>query len=140
MTRSTIHREGNSGKLFAQLHPQLQLVADTAAEAGCSFKVTTGYRDPAAQQIAFDTGKSKARPGQSPHNKKPARAFDFIPHPFTGWNDITAFRERAKMFRAAGEKVKHPVTWGRDWDGDGDETDQTLMDAPHIELKGWKTL
>lgn len=140
MAASKVHLEGKSGKLFAELDPRLQRVANEAALAGCGFKVTTGYRNPADQLAAFKAGKSKAKPGQSPHNIKPARAFDFIPHPFTGWEDIAQFRVRAAMFLGAGKKIGIPVTWGRDWDGDGDETDQTLMDAPHIELKGWKGL
>jgi peptidoglycan L-alanyl-D-glutamate endopeptidase CwlK len=143
MPSSSVHLRGKSGKLFAQLDKRLQAVANEAALAGCGFTVTTGYRSDADQLKAFKAGLSRAKPGQSPHNKTPARAFDFIPFPFTGWEGAAAleqFRVRARMFLAAGRKIGIPVIWGRDWDGDGDETDQTLMDAPHIELKGWKDL
>lgn len=133
-----IHQQGASGKLFAAVDPRLQSVANEAAKAGCGFKVTTGYRSSKEQQAKFEAGLSKAKPGQSPHNQKPARAFDFIPHPFTGWNDIASFRRCARAFIDAGKRLNIPVTWGRDWDGDGDETDQKLMDGPHIELKGWR--
>lgn len=150
MTETPIHLLGPSGVRYQELDPRLQKVIDEAVKRGLTFKITCGYRNPAAQLAAYNAGKSKAKPGQSAHNRKPARAFDFIPHPFKGWGDtgtkaerlacIQDFRRCAYAFKEAGKAVGVPVTWGRDWDDDGDETDQKLMDAPHMQLTNWSNI
>ncbi len=133
-----LHRQGNSGVLYSLLAQPLQMVCDKASQMGFEHQIIVSYRDPVAQLAAFKAGKSKAKPGQSAHNFKPARAFDFIPHPFAGWNSIPPFRNGAHVFLGVGHTLGIELTWGGDWDGDGDERDQTLFDADHIELKNWK--
>lgn len=69
------------------------------------------------------------------HNYKPSRAVDFrVISNQTGkttWDD--------KFYVPLGEIAKrYGLVWGGDWDGDGDRTDQKLMDAPHIEVKDYK--
>lgn len=135
-----VHRQGNSGALFLLCHPKLQMVADKAGDMGLKFHIIVSYRDPVLQMAAYKAGKSKAKPGQSAHNYKPSLAFDFIPLPFAGWNDIPQFRNAAHVFLAAGHLLGIPITWGGDWDGDGDEHDQTLFDADHIELTNWRSM
>lgn len=140
-TALPFHRLGNSGVLYTLMHRRLQIVADRAGAMGYGFQIVVSYRDAVAQMAAFKAGKSKAKPGHSPHNFNPARAFDFIDHPFTGWNDIPAFRAGAHVFSAAATLVGDDIVWGADWNDNGSEADEHgLRDFDHIELADWRRL
>lgn len=73
---------------------------------------------------------TNAKAGQSPHNYNPSFAFDIG---FIGsdkkmdWNP--------KLFKSFADLIKYEstlVSWGGDW--------ISFKDAPHFELKNWKTL
>jgi peptidoglycan L-alanyl-D-glutamate endopeptidase CwlK len=73
---------------------------------------------------------TNAKAGQSPHNYNPSFAFDIG---FIGvdkkmdWN--------IKNFKLFADLIKYEstlVSWGGDW--------VSFKDAPHFELKNWKTL
>ena len=135
------HLQGNSGVLFTLMHKRLQLVANKAADMGYQFQIIVSYRDAAAQLAAFKSGKSKLKPGHSAHNHNPSFAFDFIPHPFEGWNSIPPFRNGGHIFNAAAALIWDNVDWGGDWNDNGSETDEKgLRDFDHIELAGWRSL
>lgn len=134
--------------IYATLPKSLKAVCDKAALMGFDHHLIVGYRDAATQAAKFKAGLSKAKPGQSPHNVKPPKgplAFDFVFFPFVPrkgetdpWKDIPTFRAYGHGFVAAGHLIGIDLAWGGDWDSDGDETDQTLFDADHIELKNWR--
>ena len=113
------------------VHPRLRKALDEAIKT-VDFTVICGQRGRAAQNAAFRAGTSKARFGSSPHNFSPALAIDFIPSPFKGWNDTKAFKRVADAIVAAGARVGVELEAGY--------TFKTIIDWPHIQLKGWKAL
>ena len=135
------HQQGNSGVLFALMHPRLQRVADKAADMGYEFQIIVSYRSP-EQQLAAYKAKRSAFDGfkrKGAHNFNPSRAFDFIAHPFGGWNDIPQFRSGGHIFNAAATLIGDNVTWGGDWNDNGSEADEHgLRDFDHIELTNWR--
>lgn len=70
---------------------------------------------------------TQARAGQSPHNYKPAPAFDiaFITVKQTLSWDIVNF----KLFADIIKEIEPLLEWGGDW---------KFKDAPHFQLKNWK--
>ena len=94
-------------------------------------QIVTTYRDPAAQQEAFDTGKSHARPGQSPHNFNPSLAVDMVPHP-VNWNDRDAFIALGALTKKLARQNGISITWGGDF--------SNLVDMPHFELLNWQQI
>ena len=94
------------------------------------FSVIQGHRTNEAQQIAFDGGKSMARPGQSPHNHKPSMAFDFVPWPFNNLWTSGRFDYLGGLFIGVGSGLGISLEWGGDF--------SSLTDKPHIQIKGWQ--
>lgn len=121
----------NSKRIRGELRPELRHVVDTAIK-NFDFSLICGYRNKLNQERAFASGASRARFGQSPHNFKPAFAFDAIPYPFQGWTKIPPFEEMGKEILDAAKRCGVAVTWGRDFKG--------LVDYPHFELTGWRNL
>jgi peptidoglycan L-alanyl-D-glutamate endopeptidase CwlK len=72
---------------------------------------------------------TNAKGGQSPHNYNPSFAFDiaFI----TVENKVTWAGKYFKMFAELVKESSEVVSWGGDW--------INFKDAPHFELKNWKT-
>lgn len=123
--------------------------------------VTEGYRSAAEQDCLFAQGREtpyrihllrKAaelddialvearrivtykRGGQSNHNHLPSWALDVAHLQADGsvkW-DNAALLLFARLLRAADERV----TWGGDWDRDGQTSDEHFHDWPHFELVG----
>lgn len=86
--------------------------------------ISTGYRNDKDQQIAYDTGHSNAKPGQSKHNKLPAEALDWFRLTQAGGASFDGPWYRAVLApsaKAAG------LVWGGDW--------KSIKDLPHVELK-----
>lgn len=125
------------------------------AMPGHFLEIDCVHRTPEEQFALFKKGRKEAEKGWVPdpakkgeivtnvdgyavkgaHNYKPSRAVDFrVINNQTGkttWDD--------KFYVPLGQIAKrYGLVWGGDWDGDGDRTDQKLMDAPHIELKDYK--
>ncbi|TDN39285.1 M15 family peptidase [Hymenobacter sp. UV11] len=123
--------------------------------------VTQGYRSSAEQDAVFAQGREtpyqihllrKAcglddvsaaeaklivtykRGGQSNHNHLPSWALDVAHLQADGsvkW-DNAALLLFARLMRAADERI----TWGADWDRDGQTVDEHFQDWPHFELVG----
>jgi peptidoglycan LD-endopeptidase CwlK len=119
----------NSKRILRELHPSLQLVAFEAIKHA-DFSLICGYRGKVEQERAFNSGVSRARFGQSPHNFKPSFAFDFIPYPFEGWANISAFERVGQAILRASKTTNVSVTWGK--------TFKTIVDYPHFELRDWR--
>lgn len=121
---------------LAAAHPLLQkLFNEVVTDFDCV--ILEGRRGKADQTKAFNGGFSKARFGDSAHNYSPAIALDVCPYPLN-WEDRQAFIALAKVVLAKAKALGIPLRWGGDWDGDGDMTDQSLMDLPHYELHPWR--
>ena len=102
-------------------------------EVDCT--ILCGHRSDTAQNEAFDTGHSKAKAGQSPHNVSPSVAIDVAPYPIE-WGNTKRFYHFAGVVRGMAKELGIHITWGGDWDGDYDldDKDQIFMDLVHFEL------
>ena len=142
-------------------HPLLQklmLAADEKCrkELGFDLCILDSLRGKAAQEKAFKEGNSKARFGESAHNYFPAIANDVVPDydpdflkrkirweavpDFLKLNKLIGQYDPAQVSKGYGlaKALRIPITWGGDWDGDGDRFDQKLIDLPHYELRPWR--
>lgn len=127
----------NSKQNVSTVTTNLQKVL-AAAIKEYDFSVIFGHRDRATQDKAYADKNSTKKWPNSKHNFMPSQAFDVIPYP-DGWKASNAeFCKMAEAIIKASEKVGVPLRWGGDWDGDGDITDQNLIDLAHFEetLKG----
>lgn len=118
-----------STKCLEQCDRRLQVVLRKAI-IHQDFSIIQGHRTEAEQQIAFDDGKSMARPGQSPHNYKPSMAFDFVPWPFNNLWTSTRFDHLAGLFLGIGIGMGISLEWGGHF--------KSITDKPHIQIKDWK--
>jgi hypothetical protein len=122
---------------------RLQEIAHEAIKH-VDFSITEGHRSNERQEELFADNKTQARAGESPHNHVDregnpcSSAFDFIPWPFTGWDDHARFAHIAGIFRGIAMKKGYGIRWGGDWDMDGvlvqRDPDEHFNDMPHIEL------
>lgn len=98
--------------------------------------LTYTHRSNDEQNALYEIGRSKpgkivtnAKAGQSPHNYKPALAFDIAfltPQKTLSW-DAKYFKKFADILLA-----QYPnVEWGGNW---------KFRDVPHFELKAWKAI
>jgi peptidoglycan L-alanyl-D-glutamate endopeptidase CwlK len=74
------------------------------------------------------------RGGQSNHNKLPSEALDVAHLQADGsvkWDNASLLLF-SRLVRAADKRI----TWGGDWDRDGQTADETFHDWPHFELVG----
>lgn len=92
-------------------------------------------RDEAGHII--DKGKivTNARAGQSPHNYKPAFAWDIAFTDSRGKIDWS--HQNFANFNTCLMEVSTVMRWGYDWNGNGVK-DKNDFDAPHWELKDWQ--
>ena len=102
--------------------------------------IVWGGRTDAEQMQAFLSGNSKKKTGSKHQYKKPdgtmfSQAIDFapwllLPNGEWGipWEDSHAFAVVGGIMIAAAAVEDEAVTYGGDWDMDGNTTDQSLMD------------
>lgn len=121
------------------VHPKLVACVKTAIElTEQDFTVVEGLRTLEKQREYFNKGASKTM--KSKHLKQPdgyGHAVDLYPYydgkvqvnaPLIKFEDI-----KVAMFKAA---AIHgcSLTWGADWDGDGDIHEHSFIDSPHFQL------
>ena len=125
-----------SQRVYDSLHTDLQTVLSEAIKH-VDFSLTEGHRSNERQTALLVAGRTKAGPGESPHNVYPSNAFDFIPYPFSGWEDAAGFAHIAGIIRGIGLGMGIKLRWGGDWDGDGQlvprDPDERFNDMPHVE-------
>lgn len=122
---------------LAELHPLLQKLLNEAIKQ-FDFVVLDAQRGEAEQMLAYRTGKSKVKFGNSPHNYKPAVACDIVPYPIK-WNATKPFiTMQMKIIKPLAAKLKIPIRQGLDWNRNGILTDENFVDMPHIELHPWR--
>lgn len=93
------------------------------------FTVLCGFRNEAEQTDAYNSGNSKAKWKQSPHNYSPSLAIDIAPYPID-WNDTARFDELAIRFKRVADELAIDIEWGGDF--------KSIVDKPHWEIKNWK--
>lgn len=123
---------------LATCHPALVRVFQTVIlSVDCA--IVCGHRSAADQAAAFAAGKSKAQPGQSPHNRQPSLAVDAVPYP-VDWQDSRRFALFAGFVLGTAAAMGVPLTWGGDWNRNWQVSDNGFDDLPHFELTGWRTM
>jgi len=126
-------------RVFGELNADLRAVCNEAIKH-IDFSLIDGHRTTAQQQQKFAQGVSKLD-GITKRSKHQgvdgvSWAFDFIPAPFTNWNDHVLFASYAHYFRGIAIAKGIELTWGGDWNRNFRWHDQTFHDYPHIELTG----
>lgn len=112
-------------KLY-KCHPFLvELMLDAIRTSKDDFSIICGFRSDEDQQKAYDEGNSKAKPGQSKHNRQPSAAVDIAPYPID-WDDIDAFVRLGKHVKECANFLGLNIIWGGDW---------TMRDYGHFELE-----
>ena len=128
-------------RVLGELCPELQVVCRKAIQH-IDFSLIDGSRTTQQQQKLFDDGRSKLDGVTkiSKHQVFPERpkafAFDFIPAPFTTWQDRPLFTAYAYFIIGIGYEMGIELLTGMDWDGDFRWRDQSFHDFPHIEMVG----
>ena len=113
-------------------HPDLQKVFNEVVKHfDCS--IICGRRDCEEQNNLYHAGKSQLQFPDSKHNTLPSNAVDAIPYP-VDWNDREQFSYFAGFVIGIAASMGIKLRWGGDWDMDGETTDNSFDDLPHIEL------
>lgn len=118
-----------------QLHPKLQEILDEGIKHQ-DFTIVCGFRGRKEQELAFSLGNSKKHWPESKHNRLPAVAADLCPYKKgLQWKNREGFYYLMGLLRGIAISKGIKIRLGVDWDMDGDITDQTFNDLPHIELE-----
>jgi peptidoglycan L-alanyl-D-glutamate endopeptidase CwlK len=98
--------------------------------------IICGYRDKAAQDIAYITGKSKTAWPYSKHNIKPSRAVDTYPYQKTSITfDTKECIYYAGVVKGIAYMLGIPIRWGGDFNRNNILKDETFADFGHFELE-----
>ncbi len=102
--------------------------------------VTEGYRNEAAQEKDFNTGKSKLHYPYGKHNQNPSNAADVYPYPIN-FNDEKLALWFGGYVLGIAQKLKdngkmiNCIRWGGSWNGIGQlNTSNMLNDTGHFEI------
>lgn len=118
---------------------------EEARKRGIPLYAHCAYRTKAEQTEAWASGNSKLQWPDAPHCK--GLAVDIV-HSVFHWDMSEAEWD---YLRWLGYQVLHRIndqrpkkdwiilTWGGDWDGDGDIHDQRLYDPAHWEIADWRS-
>lgn len=108
----------------------------------CDIAAHEGHRGKQRQNRLADRGLSRVRWPHGRHNAHPSRALDVVPivNGRRAWD-----RELLKVIGPIGlsvwqgmveEGLAHGrMTWGGDWDRDGDTEDERFFDGAHFEIE-----
>ncbi len=128
------YKFGNtSRKRLSTCHPDIQRVLERALELSpIDFTVVCGERNEEDQMKAFNSGNSKAKFGQSPHNKSPSMAVDICPYVDGAlqWDNEAGWFTLYKTVMKAARELDVELTWGGHF--------KSITDKPHWELTNWK--
>ena len=122
------------------VHPLLVNIVHRALElSDIDFTVVEGLRTIEKQREYYNKGASKTM--RSYHLKQSdgySHAVDIYPY-YNGSVQVNApfdyFRRIANAMMEAGDEYGVILTWGADWDRDGDTRDHTFVDSPHYQIE-----
>ena len=132
------HHTWGRGSLIqrATLHADLlRFVDEVLRRSRTDLRIVDGHRDRQSQEAAYAKKASKARWGQSPHNRSPSYAVDIAPLDARGeipWNDRQAWDELGALGEAVARDLGLSIRWGGRFEG--------FFDGPHFELAGWRAV
>lgn len=125
-----------SKKRLATCHLDIQKVMNEAIKTSpIDFTITCGHRGKEEQNQAVKDGFSSKLWPKGNHNAMPSNAVDITPYPKMWKAPASEWVMLHNHINATSKRLGIPLRWGGDWDGDGDLTDQKLVDKPHWELK-----
>lgn len=122
------------------VHPKLVDVVRRALEiTQQDFTVVEGLRSLETQKAYVAKGVSKTMRSYHLQQKDGyGHAVDLYPY-YNGSVQVEAPFSRYKMIAdamlAAAKELGVVVTWGADWDRDGDTSDHSFIDSPHYQLE-----
>ena len=122
------------------VHPLLVNIVHRALElSNIDFTVVEGLRTIEKQREYYNKGASKTM--RSYHLKQSdgyGHAVDIYPY-YNGSVQVNAplseFKKIANAMMEAGDEYGVILTWGADWDRDGDTRDHTFIDSPHYQIE-----
>ena len=122
-----------SKQRLSKAHIDLITLATALEGRFPGLQITCSVRGELDQNKAYNSGNSKARFGQSPHNFKQSLALDFvfITDGKPDWT-VTKYLEMIKVSKEIAARYKLNLTYGGEF--------KSLKDYPHIELTNWKTI
>lgn len=132
-----------SSKNLSEADESLQRVAKRALSFGVTdFSIIEGHRTLQEQRKAYEEGKS-SKDGinkRSKHQSLPSKAIDIMPWPadvngVNVWDDNHRWCVLAGLMYAAAAIEGVKITWGGDWDSDGNNADSKFNDYPHYEVE-----
>lgn len=127
----------DSAERLSHAHPLLQKLMNEAIKQ-FDFVILQSQRGRADQELAFKLKYTKVHFGNSAHNWKPAIALDIAPFP-VDWKNHKPFHIlQLEIIKPLAKKLGIPIRQGIDWDMDGQTTDETFIDLPHVELHPWR--
>ena len=109
---------------------RLQEIANEAIKE-IDFTIIEGHRSRLKQ--AENVRKGVSQTMNSKHCEIPSRAFDFVPYPFTSWDDVLAFEKVAKVLLRIAKEKGILARRGSDWNMN-DLKDDKFYDGLHFEL------
>lgn len=125
-------------------HPKLIKIID---HLNREITVIEGHRSLERQKQLIKEGKSNLKNAENGyHVKMPSMAVDIAPiiNGTIYWNNKEAFAKLADEIKkivenlnleAKSEEEKIKITWGGDWDKDGDWKDEKFLDMVHFQLE-----
>lgn len=120
-----------------RVHPMLRKLFIEARKQ-TEFTIRDTNRGRAAQEAAFNAGKSKVHYGHSAHNWMPSVAADIYPLPIN-FSNLSAFTHlQITIIKPLAAKLQIPIRQGIDFNRNGILTDDKWDDLPHIELYPWE--
>lgn len=132
---------------LATCHPILQEIAEHALGISpYDITIIHGLRGEAVQNALYDSHASTKQWPNSRHNATQdpevadhfsmSDALDFAPvvNGKIPWDDTHIFAAVAGVLMSSARSLGYELRWGGDWDGDGETTDQKLMDWGHVEI------
>ena len=119
--RSRKRLEGVDAKLVNVLNELIKIMDVTVIE---------GLRSAERQKELLAKGATKVK--YSKHME--GKAVDIAPYPID-WEDRERFHYMGGMVRGIAKALNLKVSWGGDWDSDGEIKDNSFDDLVHIEIK-----
>lgn len=122
------------------VHPKLQAIVHRALELTTQdFTVIEGVRTIEKQREYFNRGASKTMKSYHlKHSDGYGHAVDIYPY-YNRSVQVDApfarFKAIADAMLAAAKEQGVTITWGADWDHDGDTHDHRFVDSPHYQIE-----
>lgn len=126
------------------VHPDLiDIIHDVMSLQVMDFSIIEGLRSFEQQELYVQQGRSKTM--NSKHLKQAtgySHAVDLYPYPVDmklvnrgDMREVSRFGVLAGLMLSCAKQRNIKLTWGADWDRDGNVLDHTFYDAPHFQIE-----